>query len=193
MEFELKYAVDQDSLLDRILEDPAISGRMLEPVRTIPMETTYFDTEDHSLTERRWTLRCRMEGGTPVVTLKTPSAIPGARNEWETEGRDVLAAIPALIALGAPESLQEISSVSPICGAAFIRRAVLLQLEHCTAELALDLGHLFRGHRSTPLCEMELELKSGNPAAMLVLGKELALTYNLREEAKSKFFRASRL
>lgn len=193
MEFELKYAVERESILDQIAASPAITGRMAEAVRTIPMETTYFDTEDQRLTALHWTLRRRMEGGTPVVTLKTPAAIPGARNEWETESDDVLSAVPALIALGAPKELADLTAIFPICGAEFTRRAVLLQLENCTAELALDLGRLFRGDRSTPLCELELELKSGPPAAMFALAKELAAAYGLKEEPRSKFFRASQL
>ena len=193
MEFELKFAVDRAEILDRIAENPAITERMTEPIRTIPMETTYYDTEDHRLTAQHWTLRRRMEGATPVVTLKTPAPIPGARNEWETEGTDVLSTVPALIALGAPKELENLTAVFPICGAKFTRRAVLLQLEGCTAELALDHGQLFRGSRSIPLCELELELKSGPPAAMFALAKELAAAYSLKEEPLSKFFRASRL
>ena len=41
--------------------------------------------------------------------------------------------------------------------------------------------------------ELELELKSGAPAAMLALGDRLLRRYGLREEPRSKFFRAARL
>lgn len=193
MEFEIKLAIDEAGVLEQILDDPEIAAAMAEPVRTIPMETTYYDQPDGGLRAKKWTLRRRMEGGAPVVTLKTPSGIPGCRNEWETPGDDVLAAVPALIALGAPEALREVTEVRPLCGAAFLRQAVLLALPGCSAELALDEGRLFREDRAEPLRELELELKSGAPVAMLALGDRLLRRYGLREEPRSKFFRAARL
>ena len=39
----------------------------------------------------------------------------------------------------------------------------------------------------------KLELKGGDPAAMLALGEQLCRDYGLRPEPKSKFYRASRL
>ena len=193
MEFEVKLAVDAPETMEQILADPAIARAMAEPLREIPMETTYYDTPDGSLSAKLWTLRRRMEGGSPVVTLKTPAGIPDCRYEWETPEDDVLAAVPALISLGAPAELREVKAVRPVCGAAFRRRAVLLNLEGCTAELALDRGRLFRGDREAPIQELELELKGGDPAAMLALGERLCRDYGLHPEPKSKFYRASRL
>ena len=46
------------------------------------------------------------------------------------------------------------------------------------------------GGREQPLCELELELKSGSQEAAVALAEELAARYSLREEPKSKFRRA---
>ena len=193
MEFEVKLAGMSREGLIAFLKDREIEAAMAEPVREIPMETTYYDVPDGSLGAKKWTLRRRMEGGTPVVTLKTPSSVKGCRNEWETECDEVLKGIPKLIALGAPAELTEITEVVPVCGAKFLRRAVLLSLEGCTAELALDEGILFRCGREAELRELELELKDGEPAAMLALADRLCRDYGLFEEKKSKFYRASLL
>ncbi|MEA4965134.1 MAG: CYTH domain-containing protein [Oscillospiraceae bacterium] len=193
MEFERKLAVMEEETMTRILEDPAICGRMAEPLRKIQMETTYYDAPDGGLSAKKWTLRRRMEGGAPVVTVKTPCGLPYARGEWETAGDDVLAALPALVRLGAPAALLEIRAVQPVCGAAFVRRAVLLALDGSCVELALDVGRLFRENRSQPLRELELELKGGEAAPMLALTESLKRRYGLREEEKSKFYRAFRL
>lgn len=193
MEYEVKLAVPKQELMEKILQDERISGTMAEPIRKIAMETTYYDAPDGSLGQKKWTLRRRMENHTPVVTLKTPTDRPEYRNEWEVEGTDVLGAIPALIEQGAPEELRELRSLVPVCGAKFVRRAVMLQLEGCVAELALDAGILFRGERQGLIQELELELKDGDPAAMLRLGDDLCHTYGLREESKSKFWRARNL
>ena len=193
MEFEVKLAGMSREGLAAFLKDREIEAAMAEAVREIPMETTYYDVPDGSLGAKKWTLRLRMEGGTPVVTLKTPSSVKGCRNEWETECDEVLKGLPALIALGAPAELAEIREVIPTCGARFLRRAVLLSLPGCTAELALDEGILFRETREAELRELELELKDGDPAAMLALADRLCRDYGLFEEKKSKFYRASLL
>ena len=61
------------------------------------------------------------------------------------------------------------------------------------AELALDSGILLGGNREIPLCEVEVELKSGSEGAAIALARELADNYGLKEENKSKFRRASAL
>ena len=114
MEYEIKLAVPQPELLTEILQNELIQETMMESVREIPMETTYYDAADGSLGAKKWTLRRRMEGGTPVVTLKTPAEQKNYRNEWETEGTDVLQAVPDLIALGAPETLRKVQNVVPV-------------------------------------------------------------------------------
>ena len=191
MEFELKLVADSRETMEAVLGDPQIRSAKAEEMRMIPMETTYYDAPDGSLGARKWTLRLRQEGGVPVVTLKTPTDRSGYRNEWETESPEVLAAVPALIRQGAPEHLMELTEIVPVCGAKFQRRAAMLSLTGCTAELALDEGILFRGDRQAQILELELELKDGDPAAMLELGKRLCDAYGLREEKKSKFYRAS--
>lgn len=193
MELERKFSLPRREVMEEILRDPAVAAAMAGPVRPIAMETTYFDTPDGSLRKKRWTLRRRLENGVSVVTLKTPSEVPHCRNEWETRAEEVLEALPSLVVLGAPEALLAVDTVVPLCGAAFLRRAALLELPGCTAELAIDEGRLFGGGREEPLLELELELKEGDPAAMFALTDRLCRGYGLREEKKSKFSRAASL
>ena len=97
-EFELKYQAGE-GVLERLREEYG-------PFREIRMETTYYDDAGKNISLRRWTLRRRLENGVSVCTVKT--ALPdGSRGEWETEAADVAAAIPRLIALGAPAELAE--------------------------------------------------------------------------------------
>ena len=71
------------------------------PFTPITMETTYYDTPDAALSNRRWTLRRRMENGVSVCTLKVPLS-DGSRGEWEAEAPSIEAGVEALCALGAP-------------------------------------------------------------------------------------------
>ena len=101
-------------------------------------------------------------------------------------------AIEKLCKLGGPEELQTLtaSGVVPICGALFTRRAGTFTLRQCTLELALDEGILFAGNRQLPLCEMEVELKSGSREAVDAFARQLADIYGLQPEQQSKFARA---
>lgn len=157
----------------------------------IEMETTYYDTFDGKLNNRRWTLRRRFENGLSVCTLKTPSA-DGNRNEWEVECGGIMAAIPRLVKAGAPMELMElsVSGLVEVCGARFTRLALLLQVEGGAVELALDEGKLLGGGREAPIREVEVELKKGTEEVMDNFAKTLAEKYALILESKSKYRRA---
>lgn len=159
--------------------------------RRFEMETTYFDTADFALSDRHITLRRRMENGEAVCTVKTPTAGFG-RGEWECRCEDIEAGILELCKLGAPESLLAltISGVQPICGAKFTRLAGLTDYQGATLEIALDAGILTGGGQEIPLCEVEVELKSGDPEAAVEFGRILAGQFGLEAEKKSKFRRA---
>jgi len=185
-EFELKYRAD-----DRKID--AIRAKYGE-FTAINMETTYYGTEDSSLSRRKWTLRRRMENGKSICTLKTPGGAH-ARNEYEVEAADILAAIPMLLRIGAPEELAELTEngIVPICGAKFTRLAKTLVLENCTLELALDRGYLTGGGKILPLSEVEAELKDGTEDAVMAFATELAEEFGLVPENRSKFARALHL
>ena len=187
IEFELKYGATP-------AQQEALLARFGDNARTISMETTYYDTPDRFLSARRITLRKRMENGTAVCTLKTP-AEKGGRGEWECLCDDIYRAIPELCKLGAPENmlLLTIAKLEPICGARFTRTAMDIETPDFTAELALDRGVLTGGGREEPLCEVELELKSGDRATMTTYMGVLALKYGLVPENRSKFRRAQAL
>ena len=63
-------------------------------------------------------------------------------------------------------------------------------LDNCTLELALDRGVLLGGNQEEPLCEVEVELKSGPEAAAVAFAALLADKFGLIPEEKSKFRRA---
>lgn len=186
IEYERKFRTDISGLM-------AINAAFSEESKEISMETVYYDTPSGALSARRYTLRRRLENGVSVCTLKVPAG--DARGEWETENAFIENAIPDLIAGGAPEALQELvkEGIYPICGAKFTRLAKIILLENAVAELALDHGHLFSGERKEPLCEVELELKSGDKESFDGYVRDFAKKFSLEEESRSKFSRALQL
>lgn len=184
VEYELKFRATPQ-ILQTI--DLATAGESC----TYQMQTTYYDTPEGALSQRFYTLRCRQENDTAVCTLKAPADGYG-RGEWELECDDIHKAISELCKLGAPQDLITLTSpgVVPICGAKFKRIAKTIELAECTVELALDQGVLTGGRKEQPLCEIEVELKSGKPEYCLAYAQQLALAFGLQPERKSKFRRA---
>ena len=183
-EYEVKYRADQESLSSIFTTFPA-------RWQTIHMETTYYDTPSHSLSQRRWTLRRRMENEASVCTLKTPGK-GRERGEWEVECGRIEDAISELCKLGAPEELGSLCHEGLVisCGAKFTRRAGTFALRNCVMEIALDEGVLLGAGKELPLLELEVELKDGSRESMERFAGELAALYGLQPEEKSKFARA---
>ena len=186
-EFELKYRAGQAV---QALIRAEVSG----PWREIPMATTYYDTPDGALSRNRWTLRCRREGDKHICTLKTPG-LGNVRGEWEVEDDSITHALPALSRMSGCLELLELAARGLIaaCGAKFTRQALDLEFDSFSAELAMDRGILSSGSREIPLCEIELELKSGDQTAMEAFARSFAEKYALQPEPESKYARASRL
>ena len=187
VEFELKYKATEEV-------HQAILAQFPGDWQTIAMETTYYDTPGNDLSALHYTLRRRFENGVSVCTVKTPIAGAG-RGEWEVNCDSIEDAIEKLCKLGAPENLMDLTQtgVIPVCGARFTRQALTGETTGATVELALDKGILFAGDREMPICEVEVELKDGEPAAAVQFANWLAEKYALQPETKSKFKRASAL
>lgn len=184
IEFELKYRASEAVLA-------AIRQETSGPEQLYQMQTTYYDTPDGSLSARRWTLRRRMENGQSVCTLKTP-AVGIGRQEWEVFADSIETAVLELCKLCCPPELVSLTKAGlvPICGAQFNRIAKTICSGDSTLELALDSGVLTGGGREIPLCEVEVELKSGSEQACIDFAMALAARYGLQPEPHSKFRRA---
>ncbi len=184
VEFELKYSAEAAQQED-------ICRQYLSQVRQYQMETSYSDTPSGALSQRRITLRRRMENGESVCTVKTPISGYG-RGEWDCRCEDLQQSLPLLCQAGAPRELLELAAegLEQVCGARFTRLAGDVTLEGAVVELALDQGVLLGGGQEQLLCEVEVELKSGDPDAAVAFGMLLKSKFGLITEEKSKFRRA---
>lgn len=187
IEYELKYRAT-----------PQIQQQIREtfglPEQTFRMQTTYYDTPEADLSARWYTLRRRMENDVSVCTLKYPAGENG-RGEIEVQCQEITQALPELCKLiDLPElpGLLEKGLVE-VCGARFDRIAMTVSLQDTVVELALDVGVLTGGGKEVPLCEVEVELKSGSREQTAAFAQRLALAYGLEPEKRSKFRRAQAL
>ena len=131
---------------------------------------------------------------TPKPSIFPPKGA-NSRKEFEVEAEDILSAIPMLCKLSGWQELETLTNqgLIPLCGARFTRQAAILSLPDCTLELALDAGVLTAGERQIPLCEIEVELKSGAEEAAIAFAQELSANFHLQPQPKSKFARAMEL
>ena len=187
VEFELKFSA-------KPAQQEAIRQQYLSTYEQYRMQTTYYDTADAALSQRHITLRCRMENEEAVCTVKTPLEAYG-RGEWDCRCNEIHQAIPMLVKAGAPGELLTLTAggVIPVCSARFIRQAGTVDFAGAVLEIALDSGILMGGKKKLPLCEVEVELKSGEPEAAIAFAMELQRYFALEPQGKSKFRRALEL
>ena len=88
-ELEFKLAVPDERTLEAVLNDAKVQRLSDGAWQTFSMKTTYFDTKARAFSRSRWTLRQRMENGTGMVCLKTPTGEAHTRGEWQVEANAV--------------------------------------------------------------------------------------------------------
>src|SRR5512139_1644153 len=170
--------------------------------RTTPVQqalvTRYFDTPDFALSAQGVALRVRRVGRRWLQTLKTEGERQGGlskRAEYEMpvpRGMPVWDRFPAEALAFVPEALRE--QVEPVFETRFTRTAWLLKGKGgAQIEVALDVGEVRAGERSQPLCEVELELKAGQPDALFALALEWAGAFDCLPFDISKAERGVRL
>ncbi len=200
-EIEMKLKVPDLDTLNHIFSDPELLQYTKDDFEVLHMQSTYYDTPDHQLHQRKWVLRLRKEDTQTVAAFKTANMTDNAgfftRNEWQVAVDNVYDAIPMLIDLGAPRELKSIlkgRELRPCCGAEFQRRCVCLFLDDgIRIEMAGDYGELFAGDNRESICELELELLYGDAGSLPPLCEQILSDYDLQEESLSKYERAKLL
>lgn len=173
-EIELKLALPPEQVA-------AFLKRMARR-RSVPVQhdlvTRYFDTPDFALSAQGVALRVRRVGRRWLQTLKTEGERQGGlsrRAEYEMpvagDAPDWTRFPPEALAW-VPEAVRD--ALVPVFETRFHRTTWLLKGKGGAAiEVALDVGEVRAGEASQPICEIELELKAGQPDALF----ELALTW----------------
>lgn len=190
-ETELKLRMKPGEL-GRLRRHPLLRELRLAAARTRKLRNVYFDTDDLALRKKRIALRVRHVGHRRIQTLKAPDTESGGAalryREWETA---IAGDRPDLdrIADG------ELREVLPVSGSeelkeAFVsditRSTVPLVLEDSKIELAVDTGEIATPNGREPVCEAELELKSGRPARLYELALKLHERVPFTVEYRSK-------
>jgi inorganic triphosphatase YgiF len=196
-EVELKLAlpVADGAILSRQLAQAAVLQRRRS--RTLALHNIYFDTPDQLLRQQHAALRLRRIGDHDdaqwLQTFKTgkpSSSALSSRGEWETPvagpqlERDALDAA-AWSRVDPQDCL--FNALQPMFVTDFERTVWLVRRrDRSVIEVALDIGKVVGGDRSTAICELELELKAGPVSALFEVAADIADSVAVLPLAMSK-------
>jgi triphosphatase len=186
-EYELKLEIEPESA--RIIRaHPAVASSDDE-TQTQALTSVYFDTENLGLRQAGIFLRTRRVGDHYIQTVKASE--PGnlfSRGEWEQEIEgpwpDLGQAKDTTLKSLSRRDLAE--SLKPVFETRVQRTVRRLQRNDARIEFALDQGEIDTGTSRFPLCEVELELKDGDPAELFHLARELSDSAPIQLAVKSK-------
>lgn len=196
-EIELKFELEGDGDASARLRDEL--ERRYGPGRAVRLASTYFDTADLALREAAMSLRVRKSGARRLQTVKAPSADGEGlfvRAEWE---REIEADAPDLASVAGTPLAPLLAQPAVMHGLAPAFESVVDRIVWDVTEgdgefeLALDEGVISADGRSSPVRELEIELKSGAPEGLLSLARSLDAVAALRLGGRSKADRGYQL
>lgn len=169
-EVELKIALRRHDAV--ALADSGLLGSEPQKAR---QRSLYFDTADHSLFKAGLSLRIRRAGRKRTQTVKARgggSAGLFARPEWERAVGDDTPVVdhttPIRALLG-----ERADMLAPVFEVRVERSTWGIHEGDAVIELVLDRGVVVAGNRRSPICEIELELKSGDANALFAFARKL--------------------
>ena len=200
-ETEIKLRVSRETLA-ALREHPLLKKRNKSGWSSHELFNQYFDTLDRDLARARVALRLRRDGEQIIQTLKSRGqSVAGLseRNEWDWHLSKAKLDTKKLTDDCWPASLAELDKkqLKPLFTTDFVREKAEIAWGRGKAktviEAALDLGKVIAGEGEEEICELELELREGQPAALLELACELAADLPLMPCDISKAERGYRL
>lgn len=197
-EIELKLALPGSS--QRRLLDHPLLGRKAESLGTTRLRNIYFDTPDLALHQRGMALRLRRQGRRWLQTVKCAGTVGGGlseRPEWEQPYNGSGFDFRSIDDVQVRRFLQRkriADALTPVFETTFTRRNWRVIPEPGALVIAaLDRGTISSGERSEAICELELELAEGDPAALFETARQLSGQIPLKPESLSKAERGYRL
>ncbi|MGY5955355.1 inorganic triphosphatase [Kosakonia sp. BK9b] len=195
-EIELKFIVNHESVETLRQHLHTLTAEHIAPS---PLLNIYYETPDNWLRGHDMGLRIRGFDGKYEMTIKIAGRVIGGlhqRPEYniplEKPELD-LARFPAEVWPQGelPADLQ--ARTQPLFGTDFQREKWLVNVGSSRIEIGLDSGEVKAGEFAEPICELELELLSGDAADILKLARQLVSLSGLRQGSLSKAARGYHL
>ncbi len=169
-EIELKLDISSEDA-DRLVASKLLEGAP----NTSDQRSVYFDTPDHSLQKSGFSLRIRHIAETRVQTVKASGSRSlglFVRPEWE---RHIVGDCPELDVSDPLRASfgEKVEDLGPVFDSRVKRQRWLVERPNATIEVVLDRGETDAGDRLSPICEVELELKSGSRQSLFELARDI--------------------
>jgi len=194
-ELKLRIAPEQLAKLKRhvLLKTHSVT----RPV-TRRLYNIYYDTPKLELHQSEMALRLRHAGRQWLQTLKGGGSVQAGlhqRNEWEVPVNRPALDFSATQTMEwdkhLPPSLRK--KLHPVFVTDFSRNSRMLLWQGAQIELCMDQGVISTEQRNTPVCELELELKSGDPQQLFDLALAILEIVPFELESVSKAEQGYRL
>ncbi|NRF31949.1 CYTH and CHAD domain-containing protein [Vibrio coralliilyticus] len=196
-EIELKFFVSPDfsnTLRDKISQTKVLQHSCRE------LGNTYFDTPDNWLRQHDIGLRIRRFDDVYIQTVKTSGRVVAGlhqRPEFNAEhdSNDPLLSLhPSDIWPTGKDTETLQSELTPLFSTNFTREQWLIAMpDGSQIEVAFDQGKVEAGDKEDPICEVELELKSGQTDALFTLARSFSEEGGMRLGNLSKAAKGYRL
>jgi inorganic triphosphatase YgiF len=164
------------------------------------LRSIYFDTADLRLHKARIAARVRKSGQRWIQTVKLGKALSGGLStpiEIETDVSGPRFELDLVADEAIRNQIAECTGGAPLvpCFETVMQRTQrnLTREDGTVIEAALDLGEIIAGDKRLPLCELELELKSGGIGALYEAAQALTASHPFRFSPMSKAERGYRL
>ena len=195
MEIELKYNILHMEDLDSIWENKLFKEYEEEDTREeLHLNARYFDTEDFDLAKNEIAYRIRKEDDELIAALKWKGHSEGGLHVREEINVPVESLEPDPDAFCESRVGTEAMSLLKLDLHCFMqtiidRRRFRIDSGKGIYEFSLDKGQVVTNYGSAPLCEVEIELFSGEEEGLIEIGKRLQEEYDLEPEDMSKYAR----
>lgn len=138
------------------------------------LKNIYYDTPKLELHQSEMALRLRHAGRQWLQTLKGGGSVQAGlhqRNEWEVPVNRAALDFSATQGVEWDEHLRPSlrKKLQPVFVTDFSRSSRMLEFQGAQIELCMDQGEVRIEQNSTPICELELELKTGEPRQLFEL------------------------
>jgi triphosphatase len=174
-EVELKLWVAPEDIA-ALRNHPHFAGSLHDPSREM-LDSTYFDSDDLFLRDHGFNLRVRHIAGKSVQTIKSTDHGVGLfeRSEWAQtiEGDEPDLSGVEGTALGRILSDEVCGALKPVFETRFERTAYRLNSNGADIVMAIDEGQILGTGASSPIAEIELELKQGSPADLFKIARDI--------------------
>ncbi len=185
-EIELKFELDPASA------EPV--GKLLtlwsreRAGRAEELVSVYYDTDGQDLRGEGFSLRVRKEGGRWLQTAKSGQTSSTVRGEWEVEAPDGKLHVGAFAGTPIEALLDGLDGggLKPQFQVKVKRTRRRIRSRGQDVEASLDSGVVEANGRRAQLCELELELKEGQPRDLFKLARSIAENEPLRLSFTSK-------